>query len=194
MAKEVIPLPEIRVRNLVRHKLLHGGPKFGILVEIAADIRRLLVNVELLSPRLEFGAGTVLGKTLERRVNQMELCVEPGRVDHPLPVRVLALKQHCAALVVGVIAGRGRNADGVAKEVPKIGAESQERLVCRVLGLLQVLQPLGGLASQPGENSLGFVERGLGGPVLGCCGRGFGIFAGLLCLARGRRYGGQGCV
>lgn len=63
--KEVIALPKIRVRNLVRHELLHGGPEFGILVQIAADIRRFLVDVKLLGPGLKLSAGTVLGKTLE---------------------------------------------------------------------------------------------------------------------------------
>jgi hypothetical protein len=73
----------------------------------------------------------------------MQLRIEPRRVNHPLPLRVLALEQHCAALVVGLVARRRRNRDGVAEKVAKVRPKCEQRFVGCVLGLLEILQPLG---------------------------------------------------
>lgn len=189
--QEVVPLPETRVVDALGHQPLHGGPQLGVLLEVPGDVLGAAFNVELGTPRVPVPSGRVLGEGLGRCVDDMQLRVEAARVDHPPACRVPALKEDLgrarpvrpggAACAAGPARGRG-DGDGVLEEVADVGPEPQERLVGGVLGLLDVAEPLGGLAAQPGEDGLGLGE-GL------VCGHGPPGDVFLVVAALGRRRG-----
>lgn len=183
MPQKVIPLPKVLIGNLLGHQLLHRLPQLRILLQIRRNGLRLGARIELLTPLFPIARRRLLRKTLGARMNDMQLRVEPARVDHPLARRVLALKEDLA--VRGMAAVGGGDGHGVLEEVADVRAEPQQRLVGRVLGPLDVAQPLGGLGAQAAEDGLGlgegFVRREL-----------FGLAAAFDGGGRGRCFGGGG--
>lgn len=110
--KEIISLPEIRIRNLIRHKLLHRSPQLRVPLQVGADVLGLLVNVKFLRPRCVLFSSRILGKAFRVRVNDVQLGIESRSMNNPFSLSILALEQDGArSPAVAFRSGRWCNAD-----------------------------------------------------------------------------------
>jgi hypothetical protein len=92
-------------------------------------------------------------------VDHVQLRVKPARVYGPLPVGVAALEQQPGRLVGVEDLRRRRDADGVLQERLDVGTQAQQRLVGRVLGALNVLEPLRRLAAEARDERLRLADN-----------------------------------
>jgi hypothetical protein len=162
--QEVVSFPEVSVRNLIWHQLLHCCPQLRVLGEIRSDIICLLVDIKFLVPCLILGSNSILSKTFLIGMNDMQLRIESGRMDDALPMDILALEQNSSAIsttagaVTGTIRWR-RYFDSILQEVSQIRPKSQQCFISRVLCFLKILQPLRCFATQARKHCLGLLER-----------------------------------